>query len=533
MEHYDIFISYKRNDKEKVFAIKDHIEKKVEVKCWIDLNGIESDAQFVNVIMNAIDKSTVFLFMYSHTHSIIVDYETDWTVREINYAQSLKKRIVFINIDGSPLTKYFIFMFPQKQQVDATSENAKNKLCKDLKKWLNIEEPEVVPNGGSRYRVVNETKSQPITIKNNIHAQDDKDNMKGLSNESSKLVKDERRLRGQIIKQKNTHDHSNIFTQTLKNPRLWIVGFVGLLVLVLFLYVRNQNFDNEEPNRKQLADSLDVIPSEKNPSIEGNEVLTQTQIPDDFILVPGGLFSYKGNYYEDHKVHKTEVDSFYICKYELIQGEYQRITGNLDKENYLWLVQDSWYIDNGPEYSEVRGDSIPVRGNYKLFAEYCNARSKKEGYDGFYEINGNSIKVLPNGNGYRLVTPYEWIYAAYGGKLNKIERYLGGKSLSDVAWHLGNSKNKPHPVGLKNPNVIGIYDMQGNVPELLQGDTKHKCYISMCGGYNVSNWNYPQAYDPTYIWSPQNDDSEWTYGTRVVLVPKTLINDNLKVQYDY
>ncbi len=141
---YDIFISYKREDKEIVFKLKDYIEKNVGVNCWIDLDGIESDAQFVNVIMNAIDKSAIFLFMYSHSHSIIVDYETDWTVREINYAQSLKKRIVFINIDASPLTNYFIFMFPTKQQVDATSEDAKNKLCKDLKKWLIIENSEIM-----------------------------------------------------------------------------------------------------------------------------------------------------------------------------------------------------------------------------------------------------------------------------------------------------------------------------------------------------------------------------------------------------
>jgi len=425
-------------------------------------------------------------------------------------------------------------MFPQKQQVDATSENAKNKLCRDLKKWLNIEEPEILPNEVSRYRVINETKSQPITIKNSIRSQNDKDTMKGLPNESSKLVKDDKKHSGQII-QENTYNHSNIITQTLKNYRLWIVGFVGLLFFALLLYVLGgkQNDDNELLNRVTKADSLDILSNDATLSFDRKDVLSQIQIPNDFILVPGGLFSYKGNYYEDHKVHKIEVDSFYICKYELIQGEYQRIMGKLNKENYLWLVQDSWYVDKGPQYSEVRGDSIPVRGNYKLFAEYCNARSKQEGYDGFYEINGNSIKVLPNGNGYRLVTPYEWIYAAYGGKLNKIERYLGGKTLSDVAWHLGNSKNKPHPVGLKNPNIIGVYDMQGNVSELLQWDTKHKCYISMRGGYNVSNWNYPQAYDPTYIWSPRDDDSEWTYGTRVALVPMTFKNDNLKVQYDY
>ena len=38
-----IFISYKRVDKEKVFRIKDQIEATISEKCWIDLDGIESD----------------------------------------------------------------------------------------------------------------------------------------------------------------------------------------------------------------------------------------------------------------------------------------------------------------------------------------------------------------------------------------------------------------------------------------------------------------------------------------------------------
>ena len=41
-----IFISYKRVDKKKVFKIKDLIEKQISAKTWIDLDGIESDAQF-------------------------------------------------------------------------------------------------------------------------------------------------------------------------------------------------------------------------------------------------------------------------------------------------------------------------------------------------------------------------------------------------------------------------------------------------------------------------------------------------------
>lgn len=138
-EHYDIFISYKRRDKKKVFELKDYIEKNVGVNCWIDLDGIESDAQFANVIIRAINNTNVFLFMYSRTHGEIENYETDWTVREVNFAQTKKKRIVFVNIDGAVLTDWFVLMFGTKQQIDASSTEAMLKLCKDLKKWLNIE----------------------------------------------------------------------------------------------------------------------------------------------------------------------------------------------------------------------------------------------------------------------------------------------------------------------------------------------------------------------------------------------------------
>ena len=131
-----IFISYKRDDKDIVFKIKDDIEKNVGEKCWIDLDGIESDAQFVNVIIKSIDEAEIFLFMYSKKHAEITDFENDWTIREINYAQSQGKRIIFLNIDKTPLSKWFTMMFGLKQQVDVTSVSAMNKLYGDLNKWL-------------------------------------------------------------------------------------------------------------------------------------------------------------------------------------------------------------------------------------------------------------------------------------------------------------------------------------------------------------------------------------------------------------
>lgn len=131
-----IFISYKRNDKDKVFKIKDYIETNIGVRCWIDIDGIESDAQFANVIIKAINEAYVFLFMYSSSHTEIEDYDKDWTVREISFAQKKNKRIVFINIDRSPLTDWFELIFGIKQQVDALSDDAMQKLCRDLKKWV-------------------------------------------------------------------------------------------------------------------------------------------------------------------------------------------------------------------------------------------------------------------------------------------------------------------------------------------------------------------------------------------------------------
>lgn len=133
-----IFISYKRVDKDRVFAIKDEIENALNVPCWIDLDGIESDSQFINVIIKAINECEIFLFMYSKAHGEIVNFEKDWTMRELNFAMSKGKRIIFVNIDGTPLTDQFAFMFGTQQQVDASSTYARTKLIKDLKKRMGI-----------------------------------------------------------------------------------------------------------------------------------------------------------------------------------------------------------------------------------------------------------------------------------------------------------------------------------------------------------------------------------------------------------
>ena len=67
---------------------------------------------------------------------------------------------------------------------------------------------------------------------------------------------------------------------------------------------------------------------------------------------------------------------------------------------------------------------------------------------------------------YRLPTEAEWEYAARSG--GKSEKYAGTSNeseLGDYAWYDKNSGSKTHPVGTKQPNGLGIYDMSGNVWE--------------------------------------------------------------------
>ena len=126
-----IFISYSRDDRKTVFAIKDEIESRIgSGKCWVDLDGIESDKQFVDVIIRAILDCDIFLFMYSKNSE-----KSEWTKKEIDFAKSENKKIVFINIDGFQLTPYYKFLYGGHEIIDIKDGSQKEKFLNNITDW--------------------------------------------------------------------------------------------------------------------------------------------------------------------------------------------------------------------------------------------------------------------------------------------------------------------------------------------------------------------------------------------------------------
>lgn len=141
-----IFISYKRKDFGLVQNYIREIEAATGVKCWFDLENISTSEQFASVICQAIDECEIFLFMHSSSH-LGIDFQTDWTIRELNYAIAKKKRVVLVKMDDSHLDNIFLMLFGATSNIQITDPLQKQKLFRDISSWTGV--PAVVPTGVS------------------------------------------------------------------------------------------------------------------------------------------------------------------------------------------------------------------------------------------------------------------------------------------------------------------------------------------------------------------------------------------------
>ncbi|MEV0935205.1 formylglycine-generating enzyme family protein [Streptomyces phaeochromogenes] len=130
----------------------------------------------------------------------------------------------------------------------------------------------------------------------------------------------------------------------------------------------------------------------------------------------------------------------------------------------------------GARPSSAEGDRLPVEGvSWWDAVRFCNTLSRHEGLPPAYLLHADSegaggldrvdgvdttdgIEWDTAADGYRLPTEAEWEHACRAGTTGP--RY---GPLDDIAWYRGNSDERIHDVGGKQPNPWGLHDMLGNV----------------------------------------------------------------------
>jgi len=144
----------------------------------------------------------------------------------------------------------------------------------------------------------------------------------------------------------------------------------------------------------------------------------------EMVCIPRGSFRMgsESGAGDERPIHDVRIShDFMISKYDVTQGQWQALMGA------------------NPSFS--KGADLPV---VNVSWDDCQKFI---------------IRLNVNGKGmFRLPTEAEWEYACRAGTK---ERTYG--TLDSIAWYDQNSGSKIHPVGQKQPNAWGLYDMNGNV----------------------------------------------------------------------
>ncbi len=191
-------------------------------------------------------------------------------------------------------------------------------------------------------------------------------------------------------------------------------------------------------------------PSPRQVSCWENEtpgaICTEKTTGMEFVYVPGGEFwmgcgeNEQGYVSNEKPRHKVTIKGFWMGKYEVTQAQWEAVT----KDN-----PSIFKGANRPVELVSWNDTQTFLKNFRNRGDFGN--------------------LTP-----RLPSEAEWEYACRAGT-DTAYSFENLAQLGEYAWYADNSGGETHPVGQKQPNDFGLYDMHGNVWEWV-ADTWHDNY---------------------------------------------------------
>jgi formylglycine-generating enzyme required for sulfatase activity len=146
----------------------------------------------------------------------------------------------------------------------------------------------------------------------------------------------------------------------------------------------------------------------------------------------------------------TLTQPFWLGRTAVTQGQYTAVIGS------------------NPSDFKAAGRDAPVENvSWDEAMAFCQKLTEREKAEG----------RLPTGYTYTLPTEAQREYACRAGTTGD---YAG--DLDAMAWYGANSGSTTHPVGTKQPNGWGLYDMHGNVLEWCRD-----WYADKLPGWEVTN----------------------------------------------
>jgi formylglycine-generating enzyme required for sulfatase activity len=171
-----------------------------------------------------------------------------------------------------------------------------------------------------------------------------------------------------------------------------------------------------------------------------------------------------------HKVAFT--NDFYLGIYEVTQKQLEHLTSlRVAAHTGPWRGSKNFLESEDADClpADCVSYGAPDKNPQKYYSLMAwNAWNTDTRAQGTRSVYANGI--LAHARSYTslqldIPTSAQWEFACRAGESGP---YYNGKSeatLGDIAWYSGNSGNVPHPVGTREPNAWGLYDMIGNVHE--------------------------------------------------------------------